>query len=675
MGRVRIYVCVTWALAFGMHASAQVVGWRGDGTGKYPEATPPVHWGRAAKSVLELRSQAAKPKDGETGRPIPDGVIREWLVLGPVSVPEGKKLGDDFLGGEADLAPVANEKRGEHAWKPAPVETSCVDFAALFNSYGKRPKAAAYACAWVWSPSGQPVALSFMSFGPARFWFNGKPLFTAGDVSATRIKLDLVKGWNRLLFKVASADESWYVRPVLHGLATGEYEARNIAWATRTPTPGTSAPVIVGNRIVVTCESGALCCINKADGRILWLRTTTYLDAATADERKARPDVFRELAPLAAKLRAMDETAAKEPWSQKAQDERAKLEDALNKGMEKVDVKKYEKAPRGEAGFTAPQPVSDGKSVLVSFGTGVTVAYDLDGKRKWVTVESHPNLEHGYTASPLLVDGRLLVYMGELRALDANTGKVLWARPRFLLQGSGRTYCHFHGTGCLVDDAGVRLAFFNNGEFVRVGDGKTVHVDFWKLTTARTSTPVVAGGLIYAVATGGGGINVLRPGAPAGDALKVDIVRNVPFDTAKYPRFYMTSYNASPLLHEGLLYAMDDCGVLTVVDVEKGAVVYQKMLDLDLYMHHNFGVGRGGAGSSPTLAGKYIYIFGNQGTCLVLEPGRTFKPVARNRLSMICEPGHWRERQEVAETCPVFEGKRMYYRAEENLYCIEEKKP
>ena len=664
------------AAACAAPASGQeaIRGWRGDGTGKYPDANPPVHWDRSAKSVLELRSQAEKPKGSDAGKPIPDGVIREWLVLGPVAVPEGKKPAEDLLGGEADLAPASGEKCAELSWKPVSTDASCVDLAALFNSYGKRGPAAAYACAWINSPSGKPVVLTLMSYGKAQVWLNGKSLFKAGEVSATRVALNLVKGWNRLLLKVAAEDkvESWYIRTFLRGTPVDEFESRGIAWMTHTPTPGSSAPLVLGDRLFVTCESGSLCCMSTSDGKILWVRTSTYCDAATPEERATHADVFKDLDPLAEKLRQMDESAVKEPWSRKVEDERRKVEGLINKGMAKVDEKKYEKAPLGEAGFTAPQPVTDGKSVFVAFGHGVTVAYGVDGNRKWITVESHPALEHGYTASPLLADGKLLVYMGDLRALDVATGKVAWERPRYLWQKNSRTYCRFHGTGCLVEDGGVKLAFFNNGEFVRVGDGRTLGVDFWNLTTARTSTPVVKDGQIYAIGTGTGGVHVIRPGPIADDKLKAEIVRKVPFDTAKFPRFYGTSYNASSLLHDGLMYCIDDCGVLTVVDVEKGEVVYQKLLDLDLFMHHNFGIGRGGAGSSPTLAGKYIYVFGNMGTCVVFEPGRTWKQVARNRLEMIAMLGHWTERQEVSEMCPVFEGRRMYYRAEENLYCIEE---
>jgi len=300
-------------------------------------------------------------------------------------------------------------------------------------------------------------------------------------------------------------------------------------------------------------------------------------------------------------------------------------------------------------------------------------SYDRDGNRRWISVESHPDVEHGYTSSPLLVDGKLIVYMGDLRALDANTGAVVWERPRYLPKGDSRGWrsmYHFHGSGCVVDAGGVKLIYFPNNEFVRLSDGRTVFVGFRGLGKSRTATPVVDDGLIYKVQSADGGVIVIKPGHVTEDRLKPEIVRRIPFDTAKFPRFYLTHYNASPLLYKGLMYCLDQDGVLTVLDIEKKAVCYQKMLDLDLYMYHNFGVGRGGAGSSPTLAGKQIYVFGNQGTCVVLEPGRTYKQVARNRLARISRPAQGAEHQEITMTCPLFEEKHLYLRAEDYLYCI-----
>ena len=75
-------------------------------------------------------------------------------------------------------------------------------------------------------------------------------------------------------------------------------------------------------------------------------------------------------------------------------------------------------------------------------------------------------------------------------------------------------------------------------------------------------------------------------------------------------------------------------------------------------------------GASPALAGKYLYLFGNQGACLVIEPGRMYRQVAKNRVECVSPMSG--NCQEIMESCPVFEGKRLYYRGIENLYCIEE---
>jgi hypothetical protein len=143
----------------------------------------------------------------------------------------------------------------------------------------------------------------------------------------------------------------------------------------------------------------------------------------------------------------------------------------------------------------------------------------------------------------------------------------------------------------------------------------------------------------------------------------------------QFPRWYGGWTTASPLFHEGLVYCLSEDGVLSVVDAEKQTIVYQKLLDLDLDMSTINWPIRGGACTSPALAGKYIYIFGDRGAGVVLEPGRTFKQVARNRLEnvhVIAPP--WCGYPEESASCPAFEGKRLYFRALENLYCIEEKK-
>src|SRR5579872_1276262 len=74
------------------------IGWRGDGSGQYPTADPPTTWSHISKTLPGLRFQAKKPSGAAAeGTPMPDGVIREWLVLGPVALPDGGTVAKDSL--------------------------------------------------------------------------------------------------------------------------------------------------------------------------------------------------------------------------------------------------------------------------------------------------------------------------------------------------------------------------------------------------------------------------------------------------------------------------------------------------------------------------------------------------------------------------------------------------
>src|SRR5437762_3153588 len=65
------------------------VGWRGDWTGRFPGATPPLTWSRRVKGITtDLRYQANKPsgEPGKDARPLEYFTIKDWLVAGPFSL-------------------------------------------------------------------------------------------------------------------------------------------------------------------------------------------------------------------------------------------------------------------------------------------------------------------------------------------------------------------------------------------------------------------------------------------------------------------------------------------------------------------------------------------------------------------------------------------------------------
>jgi hypothetical protein len=59
-------------------------GWRGNGTGLWPDADAPVEWFRIPHGAMEgLRNSATMPADGQTedAAPVQKGLIRHWQPL------------------------------------------------------------------------------------------------------------------------------------------------------------------------------------------------------------------------------------------------------------------------------------------------------------------------------------------------------------------------------------------------------------------------------------------------------------------------------------------------------------------------------------------------------------------------------------------------------------------
>ena len=248
--------------------AAHNMGWRGDGTGCYPDANPPTTWSDTATSIIALKAQAARPSDDHSaGRSLADGVIREWLILGPLPIVDGG-MDDESIATNVTFSPAENDKAQGLTWKRIAADGAVVDFNALL---GKDAQGFVYAHTYVYCEADTSVALHAGFWRAVRLWLNGKPIWKSNDAyGANRVKLDLCKGWNRLLFKVRTAPECSYLGPVFYAYpryrhdmkttagvtewtwnggvgAPYEREAKNIRWSLRTPGGGCGAPIIAGD--------------------------------------------------------------------------------------------------------------------------------------------------------------------------------------------------------------------------------------------------------------------------------------------------------------------------------------------------------------------------------------------------------------------------------------------
>src|SRR5689334_7067953 len=167
-------------------------------------------------------------------------------------------------------------------------------------------------------------------------------------------------------------------------------EKTNFIWETKMPSYSWATPIIVGDKIFVRSEPYDLICLNKKDGKVLWIRSHPAIEAISAEEKKANP-AFQEIEGLMTQLKAANDTLAAQGWSEAQYKVKWDLQKKINELTTKADPK-YKLPPdmwqESTAGFTGTTPCSDGKLIFFTSGCGVTAAYDLDGNKKWARYES-----------------------------------------------------------------------------------------------------------------------------------------------------------------------------------------------------------------------------------------------------------------------------------------------
>ena len=176
-------------------AAEPATGWRGDGSGKYPAADPPVCWSRTNVAMKGLRFSAARSDDPNAGTPMPDGVIRDWLIAGPVPFdPQATSPGD--LPKEAALDPEAGQALGTARWQKVTLDTAYLDFMHLLGK-PKDDEVAAFAFTHVYTPAAATFRIDLTYAAKAQLWVNGQKPKTL----SARMTVALDKGWNRLLIR------------------------------------------------------------------------------------------------------------------------------------------------------------------------------------------------------------------------------------------------------------------------------------------------------------------------------------------------------------------------------------------------------------------------------------------------------------------------------------------
>ncbi len=614
-----------------------------------------------------MRFSAEAPAGADAGTAMTDGVIREWLVAGPLPLTQHGAGEPSALPNEAALTPTAGQAAGTKRWKRVKLDSAYLDFTRLVGK-AEDEDSAALAYTNVYSPSGGKFRVSLTTVGHARLSINGKPPASMG----TRLIVELAKGWNRLLLRVSPGEKDWYVVPVIRGEGHGDYDQSGFAWHVSLPGTmpafygggmGAGAPVIVGDKMFLLSEPHDLICLSKADGKVLWSRRASYFEAASEDEKKHL--AYPAAQALAGKIDAINTSFVAGAASAEYLLEKGKLEKSLRKQMQQINGARYANQEVPDVGFSGYTAVTEGQFIYAWFGDGVSACFTLDGVQRWIRVDQRAAVEHGFSSSPLLVGGKFVVFMRDLMAIDCASGNLAWHTPIVSAEGlNPGNFIHGSMASATIGDAQVIL--LGNGTIARADDGKLIcHPEG---DNQSVPSPVIEGRQVFHVSQGNSNLTIRTLPDQMADPLNVPS-RTTPIDLKMFPAHYLPWHLSSPLVHDGLAYLVNNAGVLTVIDIAGGKIVYQKLLDLDVFQDHNEGAARG-VGASPILAGNHIYILGNSGTTLVLEPGRVYRQVAKNTIERVAMRGEWSERQERFVANPVADGDRLYLRGEDVLYAI-----
>ena len=422
---------------------------------------------------------------------------------------------------------------------------------------------------------------------------------------------------------------------------------KNLQWRLALP-PGHSSPILHDDRIYLTAQRGtalATIAIDRHKGSTIWERTAPEVPTKVVDKRN-------------------------NPAS--------------------------------------PSPAVEADGIYVFFPDYGLLAYDVSGRERWkMPLGPFTNI-YGMGASPVIVGDLVVLACDQsigsyLLAVDKRTGKVRWRVDRPEAKSG-------HSTPIVWRGPDGKDQILLPGSFLLTAyDAASGRKLWWVggLSFEMKSTPVVNGDTIY---VNGYGAPVNDPGnkvsipvaeevwktadADANGVLsKTEFPKYTPafwFDVADldlngaltkdewaYYRAALDSENGmlairlggsgdmtdkairwkyqrsvpqlpSPLVYQGVLYMVNDNGIVTTLNPETGGVIKQGRLTGALGPHF----------ASPVAADGHVFFTTEAGTIVVVGPGGDFTPVALNEL------------KEDTYATPSFADGRIYVRTTAALYAF-----
>lgn len=402
-------------------------------------------------------------------------------------------------------------------------------------------------------------------------------------------------------------------------------DTKHLKWKLDLPGPGLSSPIVVGDKVFVTCWSGY----------------------ALSRESLGQMDRLKR------HLICVNRHTGKEMWS------------AV------IDPVLPEDPYRGmfaENGYASHTPVSDGERVYAFFGKTGIVAFDLTGKKLWQHSVGTESDRRGWgTASSPIVYKDLLIVPAfveslSLIAFDKVTGEEKW---RQTAEGFASTW----STPIVVESATGQTDLVVSVPYELWGLNPDTGKLRWFCNSTDSdsvcSSAVANGDTVFVVEGRNGGSLAVKSGG------KGDIGKSAVVWSGRD-----RSRIGSPLYHDGRLYFVSS-KIVNCIDAKTGEKVYQSRLDGGGTESRDggrpqrggpgggFGGPGGGMGgqdySSPVAVNGKMYYTARSGETYVIELGPTFKQLSVNKFTG--------DDSDFNATPAISDGQ-LFIRSCQTLYCI-----
>jgi len=449
---------------------------------------------------------------------------------------------------------------------------------------------------------------SWQSLGGKRLvWFAGSVLALVGMSQNVAAQED----WSRFLGTRGTATTDSADIPTVWSAT------ENIQWKASIPGPGASSPVVLGDRVYLTCYTG--------------YGVEPAADMKTSDQSAGN------IADLTRHLICFDRSNGEIVWQKPIANDKVQNEDPY-------------KSYITYHGYATNTPITDGESIYAFFGKAGIIAFDLEGKQLWIrSFEGEPNKTRWGSAASLIFHGDQLIVnaideCGKILSLNKTNGEITW-------EFDAQSRMAYSTPGLIKTESGELELVVAIAEKVYGLDPDTGEQKWFAKTVLmnEVNAAIIVEDDIAYIYGGYQGVGSLAVrGGGKGDVTKSHVLW-----TANE-----TSYVSTPVLKDKRIYWVDKSGIAYCVDAESGNRLYRQRVP-------GFESGRGvKIFASMVLAGERLYaVSRNSGTFIWLANDKEFQLIQHNVIEGDDSPFNG---------TPAMCGDQIFIRSNKFLYCISE---